>query len=460
MATTHPELAAQWHPTKNGSLTPKDVFASTGKKLWWVCSLGHDFESTGNARASKHSGCPYCGRKLILSGFNDMATTHPELSAEWHPTRNGDLTPMHVFAGGNRKIWWLCVDGHEWEVSGNQRVNYGTGCPVCSGKRIVSGVNDLATLRPDLATQWHGSRNGDLSVHHISPWTNTKIWWQCERGHEWLAAGNQRMGGTQCPVCAGSALLPGFNDMATTHPALAAQWHPTKNCDLTTADVLAGSSTKFWWICSEGHEWQAAGNSRTSGKGCPICVGQKLLRGYNDMATTHPELAAEWHPTKNGILKPCDVFAGSGKKFWWMCDQGHEWQAIGSSRTWGTGCPICATFGFDLSKPSILYFLANSEKNARKIGITNLGSTRLRDFKRQGWLVLNTLDHPTGYLMREVERHVLSWIRNDLGLPAYLSESDMRRLGGWSETFTIDGPSDGEIWFKVQKTFDELRNNF
>ncbi len=460
MATTHPELAAQWHPTKNGQLTPADVFASTGKKIWWECEQDHEYETSGKARVSKSSGCPYCARKLILVGFNDMATTHPELAAQWHPTKNGDLTPTHVFAGGGRKIWWMCSEGHEWEVSGNQRVNYSTGCPICSGKKIVSGVNDMATLRPDLAAQWHPIKNGDLSVNDISPWSNTKIWWRCSEGHEWLAAGNQRMSGTQCPVCAGSKMWPGFNDMATLRPDLAAQWHPTKNGDLTPADVLAGGAIRIWWVCEIGHEWEAPGNSRTSGRGCPICAGQKLLIGYNDMATTHPALVTEWHPTKNGNLTPADVFAGSGRKVWWICNQGHEWEAIGSSRTWGTGCPICATFGFDPSKPSVLYFLSHSEKNARKIGITNASTTRLRDFKRQGWAVLDTLEYPTGYLMREVERQILSWIRADLGLPAYLTEMDMRRLGGWSETFTMEGPSDNEVWLKVQTTFNELRPNY
>jgi hypothetical protein len=177
------------------------------------------------------------------------------------------------------------------------------------------------------------------------------------------------------------------------------------------------------------------------------------------MATTHPALVAEWHPTKNGDLTPADVFAGSGRKVWWLCEEGHEWEAIGSSRTWGTGCPICATFGFDPSKPSVLYFLSHSEKNARKIGITNASTTRLRDFKRQGWVVLKTLEYPTGYLMREIERQTLSWIRVDLGLSAYLTEQDMRRLGGWSETFTMEGPSDNEVWLKVQSTFKELRPN-
>ncbi len=460
MATTHPDLVSEWHPTKNGELTPADVFASTGKKIWWVCSKGHDYEKSGNARVSKPSGCPYCARKSVLVGFNDMATTHPELAAQWHPTKNGELRPTQVFAGGGRKIWWMCADGHEWEVSGNQRTNYGTGCPICSGKKIVSGVNDMATLRPDLAAQWHPTKNGVLSVNQISPWSNTKIWWRCSKGHDWLAAGNQRMGGTQCPVCAGNTLWPGFNDMATLRPDLVAQWHPSKNGELTPADVLAGSATKFWWVCEKGHEWEAAGNSRTNGKGCPICAGQKLLRGYNDMATTHPALIASWHPSKNGELTPADVFASGGRKIWWMCDQGHEWQAIASSRTWGSGCPVCATFGFDPSKPALLYFLSNPEKQARKVGITNVGTTRLRDFKRQGWTALNTLEHPTGYILREVERNVLFWIRNDLGLPAYLNEKDMRRLGGWSETFSIEGPSDHEVWQKVQHTFEELRPDF
>lgn len=77
-------------------------------------------------------------------------------------------------------------------------------------------------------------------------------------------------------------------------PEVAKQWHPTKNGDLTPADVSAGSKRKAWWICDKGHEWEAVISSRARGNGCPYCANKKVLEGYNDLGTTNPELLSEW----------------------------------------------------------------------------------------------------------------------------------------------------------------------
>ena len=78
------------------------------------------------------------------------------------------------------------------------------------------------------------------------------------------------------------------------------------------------------------------------GTGCPICANKEVLVGYNDLATTNPDLASEWHPTMNGALRPTDITAGSEKKVWWYGDCGHEWQSIVYHRNKGVGCPICS----------------------------------------------------------------------------------------------------------------------
>ena len=140
----------------------------------------------------------------------------------------------------------------------------------------------------------------------------------------------------------GRRVIKGVNDLATCYPAVAATWHPTKNDDLQPSDVLPGSHRSVWWICEHGHEWQAQIKSRVSGSGCPVCANRMVLAGVNDLATINPELARQWHPTKNGDLTPRDVLAGSRRNVWWICDQGHEWQADVSSRNHGTGCPVCA----------------------------------------------------------------------------------------------------------------------
>lgn len=131
-------------------------------------------------------------------------------------------------------------------------------------------------------------------------------------------------------------------DLASKRPDLAAEWHPTKNGDLKPADVAAGAHRKVWWQGKCGHEWEASLNSRAKGNGCPYCSNVKVLQGFNDLATRRPDIAAEWHPTKNGDIKPTDVAMQSNKRFWWMCSRGHEWQATLNNRFYhGKGCSIC-----------------------------------------------------------------------------------------------------------------------
>ena len=138
-------------------------------------------------------------------------------------------------------------------------------------------------------------------------------------------------------------LIKGVNDLATLRPELVTEWHPTKN-GVKTPDIFTlYSNEKAWWICSLGHEWEARIADRLKGCGCPICAGQKVLIGYNDLATTNPELAKQWHPTKNGNKTPEMFSKGSSEKAWWVCPLGHEWQAVIYSRVKGNGCPICAS---------------------------------------------------------------------------------------------------------------------
>ena len=117
-----------------------------------------------------------------------------------------------------------------------------------------------------------------------------------------------------------------------------------RNENLNLDRLTIGSNEKIWWKCSKGHEWQAMIGNRTKGQRCPYCSGKKVLKGFNDLQTVIPDLASEWHATKNGNLKPCDVTKGSNKKVWWMCSKGHEWQACICHRSKGAGCPYCCQY--------------------------------------------------------------------------------------------------------------------
>lgn len=265
------------------------------------------------------------------------------LLEEWNTARNLPLTPKDVSYGSKRCPWWRCEKGHEWQAAVYTRTS-GSGCPVCSGKLIVvPGENDLATMHPELVREWDAEKNAPLTPAQVSPGSHKKVWWRCEKGHSWQAVVKSRAYGAGCPVCAGRLLVPGVNDLETVYPELAAQWHPEKNGALRPSDVLSGSHRKVWWRCEKGHEWQAAIPSRVSGSGCPVCAGKTVVPGYNDLASQRPEIAAQWHESKNRPLTPQQVTPYSNRIVWWRCSLGHEYRAAIAARVMrDVGCPYCA----------------------------------------------------------------------------------------------------------------------
>ena len=263
-----------------------------------------------------------------------IETNQRVLLEQWLSEKNGDLTAQNVSAFSNRKLWWRCEEGHEWQAPVKSRAR-GKGCPICSNREVRSGFNDLATVQPEIAAQWHPTKNGTLTPDMIVPGKHRKVWWQCELGHEWEAQVYSRLGGNGCPVCSGRRVLAGFNDLAIKNPDVAAQWHPTRNGDLTPQNVTSACNKKVWWQCEFGHEYEAHISIRTSATiptGCPYCSGKRVLVGFNDLATTHPTLAKEWHPALNGDLTPEMVSRGSNKKVWWQCSEGHIWLRHGYDR--------------------------------------------------------------------------------------------------------------------------------
>jgi len=346
LATVRPDLAKEWHPTKNGDITPLDVLPKVKFKVWWKCNKGNDHEwLTSPSTRSQGKGCPICANlKVVLS--NCLATLNPKLAKEWHPTKNADLTPYDVGEGTGEKVWWKCDKGddHVWRTTVSDRSN-GRGCPICSGHKLVLS-NSLATVVPDLAKEWHPTKNGNLTPYDVSKGSEKKVWWKCDKGvdHEWRVSTNSRSSrGSGCPICVNQKVVLS-NCLATLNPKVAKEWHPTKNGDITPYDVGDKSGKEVWWKCDKGddHEWQVSINNRSQGKGCPVCANLKVVLS-NCLATLNPKVAKEWHPTKNGDITPYDVGEGARKKVWWKCNKGddHEWEAHIYHRSNGIGCPYC-----------------------------------------------------------------------------------------------------------------------
>src|SRR5262249_46939465 len=164
-------------------------------------------------------------------------------------------------------------------------------------------------------------RPTSLTPHDVVPGSNSKVWWRCrnESTHEWEAIIAARTKGSGCPVCAGQ-IATSTTSLQALHPDLAAEWHPEKNGTARPDNVKPFSGKRVWWLCrvDPSHEWEAIIQNRTRGDGCPICGGW-VASSKTSLRALHPDLGAEWHPEKNGLLTPDDVLPGSGKIVWWRC---------------------------------------------------------------------------------------------------------------------------------------------
>ena len=205
LAATHPLLAAQWHPTKNKQLQPQDVVAGNMRKVWWICEKGHEWNATIMVRASNGTGCPVCANRKIVPGVNDLASFYPHLAAQWDTEKNAPLRPDQVSPYSNRRAWWQCEHGHRWQSVISYRSMNGTDCPYCAGRSVMPGFNDLQTIEPEVAKEWHPTLNAALTPDQVTVGSSKRVWWQCADGHAWKARVSSRTGRQRpgCPVCAG-----------------------------------------------------------------------------------------------------------------------------------------------------------------------------------------------------------------------------------------------------------------
>jgi len=206
----------------------------------------------------------------------------------------------------------------------------------------------LVDLFPELVRRWDHSRNGQLTPDKVTPRSNLRVYWICEKGHSHQGTIGDRARGIGCPFCQrlGSKYTLPEDSLSATNPDLASEWHPTQNGDLTPTCMPPNSSKSVWWICSADptHEWQATVSNRNGRKsGCPYCTGKRVDPKHS-LAAVNPRLVAEWHPRRNGNLRSDQVTPFSKRKVWWQCSAlpQHEWEATISNRhERKSGCPHC-----------------------------------------------------------------------------------------------------------------------
>ena len=395
------ELMAEWDWERNNELKfdPQTLTLGSGRKAWWKCSQGHEWQTMIYDR-NNGKGCPYCAGKKVLKGYNDLQTVNQTLAEEWNYEKNSTLKPEHFTANSGQKVWWKCTKQHEWQATINDR-NNGKGCPYCSGRFAVKGKNDLQTINPILAEEWNYEKNGNLKPEDFTENSGQKVWWKCTKGHEWQAIIKNRNKGQGCPIC-NSERHTSFPEYAIVYylkkyglkvihsykeqgyeldvyiplKKVAIEydgylWHRNKTKqDLKKNYKCKEDGIKLYRIregLSPLNDSSIDYVVQRNQKDLPEIIEEVLseivetnvnidierdsidienLREHiekeSSLLFSSSEIAKEWNYEKNGNLKPEHFPANSNKKVWWKCSKGHEWQAIIASRNKWHGCPYCS----------------------------------------------------------------------------------------------------------------------
>ena len=298
---------------------------------------------------------------------NNLTITHPELCKEWDYEKN-EKGPENYTHGSHAKVFWILnyYDKtknknfvFEWQSSIKDRCN-GEGCPyLAPSPKVWVGFNDLATLRPDLISEWDFEKN-EKGPECYTQYSNKKVFWKKEYYDQntnknfvfkWQSTISHRCTGANCPYLAPNPKVwKGFNDLATVRPDLISEWDFEKNENGPECYTQYSSMKVFWkkeyydQLTNKTFvfKWSDTISHRTrENRGCPYLSGQAIYVGFNDLATTHFSIAKEWNYEKNN-LTPQQVSAGSNKKVWFTCDKGHTYLASILNRTKSNGCPYCA----------------------------------------------------------------------------------------------------------------------
>ena len=322
-----------WDYKKNDAdgLKPDSISLGSARKPWWICKKGHSYQQAVNKKVrSGVDSCTVCSGQLIVPGVNDLATLNPKIASDWDVLKN-EKKSNEVSPGSEIKYWWLCDKGHSYLQPPYARIKDGQGCPYCRNKKVLKGYNDMATTHPELARIWDFEKNKDSgkTPYNITAGHDSKVWWLCDEGHSVDQTPYEKSYVLKgCPVCTGKRVIEEVNDLASLRPEILKYWDFKKNTDITPFELTVSSSKKVWWICEEKHSFERTPNEMfNSQKGkvvkCGICSNRKMLKGFNDLATTKPELLSRWDYKKN-IITPEEVTAGSHTKVWWICEKGHS----------------------------------------------------------------------------------------------------------------------------------------
>ena len=327
----HPELTSYWSNKNIQKIDEITLSEAKNKKYIWLCdccnlefneklSIVLDKFSNINNRELKKI-CPYCNKK-IPKPEESLGYKKSFLKSEWLENINGDI--YNVFANSNDIIEWICRKCHRnYKAKISNRAEDDKCCPYCSNRKLIEGINDLATTHPHLIKEW--SSLNDKQLNCLTNKSSYKAWWKCNVCSETYqqVIKDKLTSKKSCPYCRKIKVLKDFNDLATTHPWLIKEWS-TLN-DRESCTIMSNSNYRAWWKCSACKgEYQQTVKKKILMKEscCPYCQNNEVLKGFNDLETTHKHLMNEWDYLNNILLAdPTAINEKYQQTVWWICKE-------------------------------------------------------------------------------------------------------------------------------------------
>lgn len=349
----YPKIAQEWNKEKNGKKLPKDFSPHSNKYIWWSCfTCGHSWSAKISNRTSLGRGCPLCANKIVVEGANDFATTHPHLTKEWHPTKNENLAPNEVTYGSGKKVWWSCPNNHEYKASILHRA-HGTECPKCNEGRQTSFAEQatyfyIKKLYPDAISRYTADFLERMELDIYIPSIKLAIEYD---GEAWHKKNSIKREERKFKLCKDNGIklirlrekMPEFpSDIADEMFSMEKLYEP-KNLEKMLQEVLRRINYSATWLRNNPVDVNIVRDR-------PQILEYKTDLKSKSLKYLCPEIAKEWHKTKNGGQSPEHFQPGTDYKAWWLCpDCNNVYEAAIGKRTAKKGATACPKCGVEKS---------------------------------------------------------------------------------------------------------------
>lgn len=294
---------------------------------------------------------------MILTDHDSWAN----LQEHWDFSKNVSK-PEELTHASHSLVWWICENFHSFQKQIAGATNGRTAlCVLCT---------KIPTTHPHLLDEWDYEKNDRLPESVGSGAGH--VWWICKEGHSYSMAVHNKIKGKRCPICYGTLVIPGVNDLGSKYPELIVDYSTVNPKKIS--EVFFKYGLALLWTCTEEHTYRRTVELKLRKSYCPYCSNEKLLEGYNSLFMTHPELIEEWSPRNTS--DPEKLFWLSGETAYWICaDCDYEFESKISRRAKKeNSCAVCVGNVIlegvnDLTTfaPHLLQFL-DSEKNDRDPG--------------------------------------------------------------------------------------------